>query len=279
MTPHTARRHGQPRAAGRIPRADRRRRPAGWAAGPSSGFDPLPRASTPERRTMRTLRIILSLILLLLLTFPWAYAQGPPPRLEVFFEGGGSFLNGGSGQEPVACPALCAPAGCVPCTPVAVTSSFSKTARLFAGGRFRFTRHDALEASYSWSPNHFSVQQAGEAAVSGYNRLNLFSCNYVRYLWTKTPLQPFITSGVGTNRLSGPANTAAVLAGFLGASNGWQFAWNFGGGADVVLQRHFAVRLELRDYLSGLPTSSSITGLGGTNHNIVPGAGIVYRFE
>jgi len=155
-----------------------------------------------------------------------------------------------------------------------VTSSFSKTARLFTGARFRFTRHDALEASYSWSPNHFSVQQAGQAALSGYNHVNLISFDYVRYLWTKTPVQPFVTSGLGVNRFSGPLNASAVLAGLLNANNGWQFAWNFGGGADVVLQRHLAVRLELRDYVTGQPSN-----IIGTSHNIVPSAGIVYRFK
>jgi hypothetical protein len=229
---------------------------------------------------MQSLRIILSLILLLLLTFPWACAQDPPPRLDVFLEGGGSFLNGGSGQLFVACPALCTPTGCVPCPSGTVTSSFSKTARLFAGARFRFTRHDALEASYSWSPNHLSIQVAGLGEVTGYNRVDFVSCNYVRYLWTKTPVQPFVTSGLGVNRFSGPSNASAVVSGFLNADNGWQFAWNFGGGADLVVERHFALRLELRDYLSGQPTrTSAITGLEGTNHNIVPSAGIVYRFK
>jgi hypothetical protein len=160
-----------------------------------------------------------------------------------------------------------------------VTNSFSKTGRLIAGARFRFTRHDALEASYSYSPNLFSLQEAGGMTLTGYNRLNLFSCNYVRYLWTKTSVQPFVTGGVGANRFSGPASASAVVAGLLSADNGWQFAWNFGGGADLALPRHFAFRLELRDYLSGQPTSSSITGLGGTSHNIVPSAGIAYRFK
>jgi len=225
---------------------------------------------------MRSVRIISSLILILLLTFPWAFAQGPPPRLEVFLEGGGSLLNGGSGSVLLSnpCAQVCLPTGCPPCPSSAVTSSFSKTARLFAGGRFRFTRHDALEASYSWSPNHFSLQQAGQAAVSGYNRVDLISFNYVRYLWTKTPVQPFVTSGLGVNRFSGPLNASAVLAGLLNANNGFQFAWNFGGGADVVLQRHFAVRLELQDYVTGQPSN-----IIGTSHNIVPSAGIVYRFK
>ena len=237
-----------------------------------------------EGSDMRSVRIIPPLILLLLLAFPWACAQDPPPRLEVFLEGGGSFLNGGSGSVlgGVACPALCTPTGCVPCTSpssVAVTSSFSKTARLFAGARLRFTRHDALEASYSYSPNVFSLQPAGQPTLSGYNRVDLVSFNYVRYLWAKTSFQPFVTGGVGVNRFSGPSNASAVLSGYVNADNGWQFAWNYGGGADLVLQRHLALRLELRDYITGQPKPSSINGMGGTSHNIVPSAGIVFRFK
>jgi opacity protein-like surface antigen len=226
---------------------------------------------------MRNFRILPSLILLFLLTFSWAFAQNAPPRLDVFVEGAGSFLNGSSGTTV---PGYACPAGQIPPCPipsaVAVTSSFSKAVRLFAGGRFRFTRHDALEASYAYSPNHFSFLESGQATLPGYSRADLLSCNYVRYLWTKTSVQPFVTGGVGGNRFSGPAG----ISGFFNADNGWQFAWNFGAGADIVLQRHFAVRMELRDYQSGQPTpSSAITGMGGTVHIIVPSAGIVYRFD
>jgi opacity protein-like surface antigen len=155
-----------------------------------------------------------------------------------------------------------------------VTSSFSKTGRLFTGGRFRFTRHDALEASYSYSPNHFSVQQGTQALGSAYNRVNLVSFNYMRYLWVGTALKPFVTAGLGTNRFSGPVSASAVVSGLVGADNGWQLAWNYGGGADIVLQRHLALRLELRDYVTAQP--SFITG---TSHNVVPSVGIVFRFR
>jgi hypothetical protein len=163
-----------------------------------------------------------------------------------------------------------------------LSNTFSKTARAFAGGRYRFTRHDALEASYSYSPNHFLLQPAGLPTLSGYNRVDLISFNYVRYLWAKTSVQPFVTGGVGVNRFSGPSNASAVVSGYFNADNGWQFAWNYGGGADLVLQRHLALRLELRDYITGQPKPSStsgITGLTGTSHNIVPSAGIVFRFK
>ena len=236
---------------------------------------------------MRSARIIPSLILLLLLVFPWACAQGPAPSLEAFVEGGGSFLNGSSGQiqQQQICPApVCPVQGpCLPCLPtlVGVINSFSKTARLFAGARLRFTRHDALEASYSFSPNLFTLQPAGQLALPSYNRVDVISFNYVRYLWAKTRVQPFVTAGVGGNRFSGPTRPPAVVAGYVNADNGWQFAWNYGGGADLILQRHLAMRLEVRDYVSAQP--SVITGTGnnitGTSHNVVPGAGIVFRFK
>jgi hypothetical protein len=76
------------------------------------------------------------------------------------------------------------------------------------------------------------------------------------------------------NRFTGPSSATAVSYGYISADNGWQFAWNYGGGADVVLQRHLALRLELRDYVTGQP--SFITG---TSHNIVPSAGVVFRFK
>jgi len=222
---------------------------------------------------MRITRIVAPCFSLLLLTCSWALAQDAPPRFEVFAEGGGSFLNNGAGQIFIAVPVCLPPMICTPVSGSA-TSSFSKTGRLFAGARLRFTRHDAIEASYSFSPNHFSLQEGTQALGSAYNRLNLVSFNYVRYLWVRTALNPFVTAGVGTNRFSGPASAAAVLSGLVGADNGWQFAWNYGGGADLVLERHLALRLELRDYVSGQP--SFITG---TSHNIVPSVGIVFRFK
>jgi opacity protein-like surface antigen len=154
------------------------------------------------------------------------------------------------------------------------TSSFSKTVRLFTGARLRFTRHDAIEASYSYSPNQFSLQYGTQSLGSAYNHVDVISFNYVRYLWLRTRVQPFATAGVGTNRFTGPSSASAVLYGYVNVDNGWQFAWNYGGGADIVLQPHLALRLELRDYVTGQP--SLITG---TSHNVVPSAGIVFRLK
>jgi hypothetical protein len=207
-------------------------------------------------------------------TCSWAGAEDAPPRLEVFAEGGTSFLNSGTGQMFVVCPLPCPTSGCPSCPSGPATSSFSKTGRLFTGARLRFTRHDALEASYSYSPNHFSLQQGTQSLGSAYNRVNFVSFNYVRYLWLKTRLQPFVTAGLGTNHFSGPSSAFAVISGLVKADNGYQFAWNYGGGADLVLRRHLALRLELSDYVTGQP--SFITG---TSHNVVPSAGIVFRLK
>jgi hypothetical protein len=197
---------------------------------------------------VRIAKTIALWILILSFTSSRAGAQGPPPSLEVFAEGGGSFLR--NSTLPVACPAICGPSGCVTCPPL----SFSNAARLFTGARIR-TGHDAVEASFSYSPNQLAQQ---------YNRLEVISFNYVRYLWIRSKVQPFATVGLGTNRFSGP----------LASLGGFRFAWNYGGGADIVLRRRVALRLELRDYVGGQPRFFI-----GTSHNIVPSAGIVFRLQ
>ena len=238
---------------------------------PQPSWSPLNGASRLERMGMRVIRIIAPWVLLLFFTCSWAGAQDAPPRLEVFAEGGGSFLNNGAGGTLVW--VSCAPMICLP-VPSSVASSFSKTGRVVAGGRLRLTRHDALEASYSYSPNHLSLQEGTQSLGSAYNRVDLISFNYVRYLWTSTRVQPFATAGLGTNRFSGPSSATAVVSGLVSANNGYQFAWNYGAGADFVLQRRLALRLELRDYVTGQPSF-----LTGTSHNVVPSAGIVFRLK
>lgn len=195
---------------------------------------------------MRIIGIVISWLVILSLTCSMASAQGAPLSLEVFVEGGGSFIR--NTTPIVYCPAVCPTSGCPPC----LSPSFSNAGRLFTGARFR-SGHDAIEASYSYSPNQ----------VAAYNRLNVISFNYVRYLWLRSKVQPFATIGLGANRFSVPYT-----------STGFDFVWNYGGGADIALQRHLALRLELRDYVGGQPSYFI-----GTSHNIVPSAGIVFRFK
>jgi opacity protein-like surface antigen len=118
--------------------------------------------------------------------------------------------------------------------------------------------------------------------------MDLLSFNYVRYLWARSRFQPFATVGIGTNRFRGapgpvpsgsPVGTGQLPGGYTLSfenprDNGWQFAWNYGGGADIVLQRHIAVRMELRNYVTDQPIP-----LTGTSHNLAPSAGLVFRFK
>jgi len=233
-----------------------------------------------EGSDMRSVRTIPSLILSLLSFFPWAFAQSPVPSLEVFLEGGASFLTGSSGHIDITevCPAAACPiGGPCSCPSLALTNSFSTAARLIVGGRYRFTPRNALEASYSYSPNRFTIQPQGQAALSAYNRVDLISFNYVRYFFPpQSRVQPFATAGVGVNRFSGPSNAPAVLDGYTSADNGWDFAWNFGFGGDLVLARYAVFRFELKDYVTGLPPVRNITG---TCQGVVPSVGLVFRFK
>ena len=75
---------------------------------------------------------------------------------------------------------------------------------------------------------------------------------------------PFVTLGAGAGRFTGPPNSRTDF----------QFVWNYGGGGDLPLYRHLALRLELRDYVGGQPAYWT-----GTSHNIVPSGGIVFKFS
>jgi len=237
---------------------------------------------------MRIKPIDLPVILLLCFAGSSALAQNAAPRLEFFAEAGGSYLNNGptQGSVTIGCPVCATPASSNLVEIIPLSSSISTTGRLFAGARFRFTRHDAIEASYSFSPNHFTYLAESQVVASGYSRVDLLSFNYVHYLWIRTRLQPFATAGIGTNRFGGgpafsaiPVGTGQLPGGYTLSlvnprDNGWQFAWNYGGGADLVLQRHLALRLELRNYVTDQPIP-----ITGTSHNLVPSGGIVFRLE
>ncbi len=197
---------------------------------------------------MRIVRTTALWILLTSFSCPTAWGQGPPLSVEAFAEGGASLIR--NTTLSVACPLVCTPGGCACPGP----SSFSNTGRLFTGPRFR-TGREAIEVSYSYSPNQIPDL---------YSRLNVFSFNYVHYLSLRSKVRPSATIGLGADRFSGPYNS----------SSGFHLVWNYGGGTDIVLQRHLALRLEIRDYVGGQPSSFI-----GTIHDIVPSAGVVFRFR
>lgn len=197
-----------------------------------------------------------SLILVYVPTIPWTYAQNVPQGFDVFAEFGPSCLSG---------PVHSGASGEAKC----------EAGRFFTGARLRLTKHDAVEGSYSYSPNVFSYTPFifGEAYSLSYQnkRLSSHSFNYVRYLATNPHVQPFVTGGVGSEHFQGRGVYASSAFMTYSVS---QFAWNYGAGIDLIPRRYFALRLECRDYITTFPFYRTIT-----LHNIVPSVGIVFRFH
>jgi hypothetical protein len=199
---------------------------------------------------VRSIRITAPWILLLSCTCSLAWSQGAPLSVDAFAQGGGSFIRN-TEYKYLICQQNGTKLGSQPCPS---PETFNYAGRLFFGGRFRIGRN-AFESSYSYSNNPAGL----------YNRQDLYSFNYVRYLPLKPKVQPFLTVGLGRSRFS-------LTGGVPSRSYPFKFDWNYGGGGDIALRWHLALRLELRDYVGGQP--AMFTGL---SHTIVPSAGLVFR--
>jgi hypothetical protein len=210
----------------------------------------------PRRILVRITRAIAYGSLLLTCTCSLVWSQGAPMSADAFIEGGGSFIgNTGAPWPSWACPLSTSGSSACP-RPI----RFGDAGRLFTGVRFR-KGQNAFEASYSYSDNP-TIEST--VYTTNYNRLDLYSFNYIRYLGLKSAVEPFTTIGAGASRFTGPSNPRTDF----------KFVWNFGGGGDVPLYRHVALRLELRNYVGGQPAYWT-----GTSHNIVPSAGLVFKFS
>jgi hypothetical protein len=183
-----------------------------------------------------------------LFAVPWACAQNIPTGFDVFAEAGPSCLEGDVHSS-------------------ATGEAKCEAGRFFAGARLRLTRHDAVEASYSWSPDIFN-----EAYPLLYfnDRLSSHSINYVRYLSTNPHLQPFATVGVGWESFQGGGTNSSGVH----VTGDSEFAYNYGVGIDVIPQRNIALRFEFRDYATSIPINHT-----SSLHNVVPSIGIVFRFN
>lgn len=200
---------------------------------------------------MKTVILATALFLLIsLCACRLASGQGIPAGFDYFAEFGPSCLYG---------PVQSGASGQAKC----------EAGRLFTGARLRFTRHDAVEFSYSYSPDIFNE----EAPLFYFNRrLYSHSFNYVRYASANRHVQPFGTAGIGWMTFSG--DTTPPGGAFSVTTKDSPFAWNYGAGLDVIPFRYFALRVELRDYRTTLPVYHS-SGL----HNFTPSLGIVFRWN
>ncbi|MFQ5664313.1 MAG: outer membrane beta-barrel protein [Terriglobia bacterium] len=201
--------------------------------------------------------------LLLFLPASSASAQEDSFRFEVFAQGGASFFSSASETRTLSLR---------PPVPAAVTfrtkRSFGTTGRLFTGFRYYLTQKNALEASYSYSPNRLQVSASSSLFpvpffFSAPMRVHQGAFNYVRYFSRRGRIQPFATGGLGF----------VVFASVFDIDT--KFAGNFGGGVDIRLHRRFYLRAEFRDFVSKRPRFS---GRGRVTHNLAPSVGLVFKF-
>lgn len=196
-----------------------------------------------------------------------AVGQDLTHRFEVFAEGGASFSNKQTLQITVS-------AGS---PPQLLTTTDNRalltTGRLFAGIRLWLDEHQAIEASYSYSPSDVTARDScspncGFAFSTSPLRAHFIAGNYVHRLFPRRRIRPFLTAGLG-----GVFFHELFFQEFTGA----EFAANFGGGFDCQLSPRWAVRTEYRDWIFQLPRQDHFTP-GGLTHNQVPSVGLVFRF-
>ena len=205
-----------------------------------------------------------------------ASAQEPESRFELFAEIGGSFYTDKS--ELVQIPFLDITTGLVVFFPSRRTSSHTTTGRLFTGIRYYFTRNNAVEASYSYSPSDLSETDLvmgsrgdSEFVLVGQVRASFASFNYVRYVKPNGRWRSFVTGGLG-------------FAHFNGLTSPTKFSGSVGAGTDIDLHRWFALRAEYRLFLMARPKLSPDFVLGGPGspggvlYNHVPSVGLVFKF-
>lgn len=233
-----------------------------------------------ERRTLVPPAFLGSLVLLLGLavcTLQTA-AQSLPQKWEIFAEGGASISqdhfidsNGAFGT-------------------VLNTTHVPTSGRLFTGFRFWFNNHEALEASYSYSPSNivetsFCEQvNCGGSIEESFARANFFSLNYVRSFRIRSRVRPFLTSGIGLMYIR-RLDHNIIFGGhpFTVKNPVYEpdpFTVNLGGGVDVRLNNHWFFRAEYRDWLFEGPRQNDFFsgGATGLTHNQVPSLGLAFRF-
>lgn len=153
-----------------------------------------------------------------------------------------------------------------------------------AQGTFNFTRHFGLTADFSGN----SKQLAGFSALG-------FSAGTQEHMYDML-FGPTVTGYFGKSSVFGHALfgvalsslnagvSAPIVGGFsapLDSSNA--FAMAFGGGVDIGISRHFAIRAAQVDFIrTNFNTLSSLTGLtNGTStnqNNFRYSGGVIWRF-
>ena len=89
-------------------------------------------------------------------------------------------------------------------------------------------------------------------------------------------LSPFIAAGLGMGRYSGDAQSSTGQT-VPGEQANTTWAFSYGGGVDLNLVNNFALRGEIRDFITGKPKFSA-PFFDKSQHNVNIAVGVVFKF-
>ena len=145
----------------------------------------------------------------------------------------------------------------------------------------------AVEGAYSNVRNNLAITDFGTSVVTGYGIHNQrISGDAVAHAPRSfLGLKPYLAAGLEYDRWSKVGPYSGIFSDFVnapfGAAN--KVGVNYGGGVDMNLLPHIALRVDVRDHLTGTPTygfpSSPSNGpyfpVSGAAHDLEDSAGIV----
>ena len=230
------------------------------------------------KMNIRMLRRIVSTVPVLLLFAVNAFGVNPNPRISI--SAGGSVVKGDR-------------------TFVVDGDNFSSSFVDGGKGRVRgtldLTKKWSLEATYSHGRNNQRILELGDTPIQRDfgMKLNQVDLNFVHFFAArKSPVRPFLTSGIGSLRFSPTSEAKALALSDEFIDDPTQLVSTrkltvaFGGGIEARFSRWLGLRFDVKDYISAVPrfgvpqTSSSSGGIffpvDGILHNIEIGVGIVF---
>ncbi len=95
-------------------------------------------------------------------------------------------------------------------------------------------------------------------------------------LFPKGGLSPFIAAGLGMGRYSGDAQTSTGQT-VTGDTANTTWAFQYGGGVDLNFGSVFAIRGEVRDFITGKPKLTA-PFFDKNQHNVNIAVGVVFKF-
>jgi len=167
-------------------------------------------------------------------------------------------------------------------------SNYASGGKIIFGGEYPLSNIFGAEGSYGYGRNNLRVTNLSASQTLGYGvRSQRVSANLVGHSpISLLGVRPYATGGLEFDHF-GPTSQAKTIAftqGFagqvvtLGSAN--KLGVNFGGGVDWSFFPTLALRLDLRDHLTGTPTYGLSGGrfpISGAAHDVEFSVGLVFH--